>query len=131
MAYGKIPESDKTPYHRRLEKQFNIDFSNMKPRTWLIEGQTIVSPEFKQQGKPYIINRALRAKYQQQQTQPKPSLTERFKRWMDGKNFKQPTEEEIQDSEEQSEEDKEDEIEQAQGDGLMEFNEPMFPEEIE
>jgi hypothetical protein len=62
-AYGKIPECDKTPYHRRLEKQYNVNLSNMEPRTWLIEGKTIVSPEFKQQGKPYIINQAIREKW--------------------------------------------------------------------
>jgi hypothetical protein len=62
-AYGKIPECDKTPYHRRLEKQYDVNLSNMEPRTWLIEGKTIVSPEFKQQGKPYIINAKIREKW--------------------------------------------------------------------
>lgn len=69
-AYGKIPESDKSPYHRRLEKQYNVNLSNMQPRTWLIEGQIIKSPDFKQSGKPFIINRALRAQYNSQQPQP-------------------------------------------------------------
>ena len=83
MAYGKIPESDKTPYHRRLEKQVNINLSNMQPRTWLIEGKTIISPDWKQSGKPYQINRALREQYfkSQQPQQPK-GLLARFQNYM-------------------------------------------------
>jgi hypothetical protein len=57
-----------------LEKEYNIDFSKIPFRTWFYEGQTFVSPEWKQQGKPYQINRALRAKYNSQQTQKPQSL---------------------------------------------------------
>jgi hypothetical protein len=32
----------------------------MKAQTWFYEGLTFVSPEFKQQGKPFIINRAIK-----------------------------------------------------------------------
>lgn len=67
LAYGKIPESDKTPYHRRLERQFKINLSNMQPRAWLIEGKKIISPEWKRQGKPYIINRLVRKNFNKQQ----------------------------------------------------------------
>jgi len=63
MAYGKIPECDKMAYHRRLEKLYNVNFSKLPQRTWFFEGETFVSPEWKQQGKPYQINRALREQY--------------------------------------------------------------------
>jgi len=63
MAYSKIPESDKLSYHRRLEKLYNVNLSKLPQRTWLFEGELFQSPEFKQEGKPYIINRTLRAKY--------------------------------------------------------------------
>jgi hypothetical protein len=63
MAYGKIPESDKTAYHRRLEKQSKVNFSSLPQRTWLFEGSTFVSPEFKQNGKPYQINKVIKQKW--------------------------------------------------------------------
>ncbi|MGD0644542.1 MAG: hypothetical protein ABSA75_06525 [Candidatus Bathyarchaeia archaeon] len=43
-VYGKIPECDKSAYHRRLEKQYNVNFSNLPQRTWFFEGQTFKSP---------------------------------------------------------------------------------------
>ncbi|MGA3059583.1 MAG: hypothetical protein ABSD92_04350 [Candidatus Bathyarchaeia archaeon] len=69
ILYGKIPECDKSPYHRRLERQFNVNFSNLPQRNWIYNGKTIISPNWIQQGKPFIINKLLRAKYSQ--TQPK------------------------------------------------------------
>jgi hypothetical protein len=78
---GRINSEDLTPVLRRLEKEHSINFSKMPLRTWFYEGQTFVSPEWKQQGKPYQINRALRAKYNSQQTQKPQSLIERFKNW--------------------------------------------------
>jgi hypothetical protein len=63
MAYGKIPESDKTAYHRRLEKQYKVNFSELPQRIWFFEGKTFLSPEWKQQGKPYQINKAINERY--------------------------------------------------------------------
>jgi len=64
------------PYHRKLERLYNVNLSDMKPRTWLIEGKIITVPTWKQSGKPYIINRQLNAKYQlpQQPKHKKPSF---------------------------------------------------------
>jgi hypothetical protein len=66
-----------------------------------------------------------------EQPKSKPTLAQRFKKWLNGEYYKQPTEQEIQEAEELEQEAKESEIEDSQGDGLMEFGEPMFPEEIE
>ncbi len=54
---GKTNNEDVTPPLRRIEKQYEIDFSKMKARTWFIEGQTFLSPDWIQQGKPYKINK--------------------------------------------------------------------------
>jgi len=62
-AYGKIPEMDKMTYHRRLEKLYNVNLSEIPQRTWLFEGKIFNSPEFKQQGKPYIVNQAIRQRW--------------------------------------------------------------------
>ena len=74
MAYGKIPECDKSAYHRRLEKLYNVNFSKLPQRTWFFEGATFVSPTWKQSGKPYQINRELRAKFMHPQQQPQKKL---------------------------------------------------------
>ena len=50
---------DVTPYLRRIEKAHNINFATMPKRHWYFEGSTFVSPEFKQSGKPYIVNEEL------------------------------------------------------------------------
>lgn len=62
-AYGKIPETDKTAYHRRLEKQYKVNFSELPQCNWFFEGQTFTSPTWKQQGKPYQINDKIRDKW--------------------------------------------------------------------
>jgi len=76
QLYGKIPECDKSPYHRRLEKQFNVNFSNLPQRNWIYNGKVIISPTWKQEGKPFICNRTLRANYSE--PKPKKSLTWRY-----------------------------------------------------
>ena len=84
-AYGKIPESDKTAYHRRLEKQYNVNFSELPQRNWFFEGQKFTSPTWKQKGKPYQINDKIRQKWFNSlpKEQPKPkSLLERFICWL-------------------------------------------------
>jgi len=79
MLYGKIPERDKSPYHRRLEKQYNINFSTLSLRTWIFNVKAILSPDWKQELKPYIINRQLRAQFNRpQQTEKYPSLLKAF-----------------------------------------------------
>jgi hypothetical protein len=61
---GKLNAEDKSPYIKQIEKQYNIDFSNMPSRTWFFNGQTFTSPTYTQKLKPYIINAKLRAEYQ-------------------------------------------------------------------
>jgi len=136
---GRISLEDMTPALRRLEKQFNIDLSKMPLRTWFYEGQTIISPDWIQQGKPYIINRILRAKFntQTQQSQPQ-GLIQRFQNWQHKRhnramNKYQRLLRQVADIEEQSDnEDDEDSKEDSQGDGLMTLddNDIMFPEEF-
>jgi hypothetical protein len=60
---GRIPEEDKGIGIRRLEKQYNINFAKMPLRTWFFEGLTFKSPEWKQNGKPYIINKEMKKAY--------------------------------------------------------------------
>lgn len=59
---GKLSSEDTNPV-RRLEKEFKIDFSRMPSRLWFMEGETFVSPDWKQNGKPYQINREVKRKY--------------------------------------------------------------------
>ncbi len=48
----KLNAEDITPALKKLK----IDFANMKPKNWYFEGLVFESPEFKQNGKPYLIN---------------------------------------------------------------------------
>ena len=64
------------------------------------------------------------------QPQPKPNLMQRFKKWLNGEYYKQPTKEEIREAEELERENKEGAQEDSEGDGLMEGIGVMFPEEI-
>ena len=52
----------------------------MPQKTWFFEGSTFVSPEFKQSGKPYQINRAIQKLYVDNLPKPK-TLTEKLKAW--------------------------------------------------
>lgn len=84
LAIGKLSQEDLTPYLRRIEKSHGLDFANMKPRTWFFEGQTFISPEFKQQGKPHIINKEIKQAWLN--SLPKPqSLKEKFLSWLTSK----------------------------------------------
>lgn len=58
---GKLSNEDVTPSLRRIEKAHNLEFAEMPPRTWFFEGETFISPEFKQQGKRYQINKDIKA----------------------------------------------------------------------
>jgi len=68
---GRIPEEDKGISIRRLEKNHNIDFAKLEPRTWFFENETFKSPEWKQNGKPYQINKDIKKSYIQSLPQPK------------------------------------------------------------
>lgn len=75
---GKINEEDKINGLRRLEKLHNIDFSKIPQRTWFFEGETFVSPDWKQNGKPYQINREVKKLHVANlTTAPKESLVKR------------------------------------------------------
>jgi hypothetical protein len=69
---GRINPEDKTPALRQIERETQINLSRLPLRNWLYNGEKFVSPDWKQQGKPHIINRAIREKYNSQQPQPKP-----------------------------------------------------------
>jgi len=62
-AIGKIPEEDKMVAIRRLERKYNVDFSKLKAREWCFEGKIFKSPNWKQKGKPYQINNAIKKEY--------------------------------------------------------------------
>jgi len=47
----------------------------MQPRTWLYCEKFFVSPEFKQSGKPYLINRSNKESWQNNQPKAKPKKT--------------------------------------------------------
>lgn len=56
---GRISEEDHGGL-RHLEKAHRIDFSEMKLRTWFMDGETFESPEWRQDGKPYQINKEVK-----------------------------------------------------------------------
>jgi hypothetical protein len=60
---GRINYEDKTTFLRRLEKKHEIDFSELNLKQWFFEGKTFNSPFWKQQRKPYIINKQLKQKF--------------------------------------------------------------------
>ena len=65
----------------------------MPQRTWVFEGQTFISPNWTQQGKPYQINEEIRQKWfgrMQQPEESKKSLFGKIKDWF--KSRKQKTE---------------------------------------
>jgi hypothetical protein len=82
LAIGKLNGEDINPSLRRLEKQHNIDFSSMKPRTWFYEGKIFISPEFKQSGKSFIINRTIKQEWLDSLPKEKVlSLKDKIKNW--------------------------------------------------
>jgi hypothetical protein len=127
QLYGRIPECDKSPYHRRLEKQYGINFSNLPLRNWVFNGKIIKSPDWKQENKPYVINQQIRAEYTQAPKLKKEHNTLRFFKYllfpMLAKleaNNEAPTEDENEDNED------------SQADGLMTLDEKdiLFPEDF-
>ncbi len=120
---GKLSPEDITPALRRIEKQNGLDFANMKPRTWFYESATFVSPEFKQNGKPYIINQEIKKLWLDSLPKPK-TLTEKINAWIN--SARKPTNQTLAQMEK---EDIEDMREDSEGDGLMN-DDSMFPEEF-
>jgi len=77
---GLIGREDITPFLRRLEREYSVDFTKIQQRTWFFESKTFKSPTWTQSGKPYQINKAIKAKFQQPPQQPqKRSLKYRAK----------------------------------------------------
>ncbi len=74
---GKLANEDITPALRRLEKKYNLSFENMSSRKWFFNGLTFVSPEFVQSGKPYLINKEIREKFNMPKN--KKTLSEKIK----------------------------------------------------
>jgi len=82
-----------------LEKEYNIDFSKIPFRTWFYEGQTFVSPEWKQQGKPYQINGAIKEEWLKSLPKKKTlSLIDRIKLWLNPLAIKEMAKPESQNS---------------------------------
>ena len=79
---GNISIEDKVQGIRNLEKQHDIDFSKIPLRHWFYEGKIFESPIWKQQGKPYKINKDIKALFmanlKPQQPQKKKSKLRRF-----------------------------------------------------
>ncbi len=120
---GKLNAEDITPFLRKLEKAHSIDFANMKSRTWFFEGQTFISPEFKQNQKPFIINSEIKQAWLNSLPKPK-TLKERLHDWLHPQP--QPHYQRATAYSEESEEN----IEESQGDGLMSEGDLFFPEEF-
>ena len=83
---GSISEEDKAVGIRRIEKHYNIDFAKMPLRTWFFEGEKFTSPQWKQNGKPFQINKEVKKRYIEALPKPKrKSLRERLSEWWNRK----------------------------------------------
>jgi hypothetical protein len=114
---GKLSSEDTNPV-RRLEKQFKIDFSRMPSRTWFIEGETFTSPDWRQSGKPYQINKEAKRRYIETLPQPKRRRTfaEFLARLWLGKNAKKTQNPESESEPEETEDEDEKEGEELDED---------------
>lgn len=81
---GKIPEEDKAIAVRRIERKNGVDFTKMKPRTWFFNGEIFKSPQWKQNGKPYQINKEVKKRYVDSLPIPQPKKKGFVQRIMDG-----------------------------------------------
>jgi hypothetical protein len=124
-ALGRINSEDRNPAIRAIEKDLNLNLAKMPLRNWLYNGQKFESPIWVQSGKPYIINRNLRALFSQKpaQTKTKEHNTLKFFKYllfpMLAKIDSQTT---TEDSTENSEDPEAQENSEA--DGLMTSNDP-------
>ncbi len=109
---GRINVEDVNPQIRRIEKLYNLNLTTLKHRTWLYEGSLFVSPDFKQNKKPFIINAEIRKEYNSQSQpikykfipasdpKPKRSLLQRiFNIYPKPQKFFDQTEENIKENE--------------------------------
>lgn len=81
---GKINEEDKTAFLRRLEKKHSVNFSELKPKTWFFNGENFESPEWKQSGKPFQIQKEIKKKYVTKlKAQPQPKPKKLYERILD------------------------------------------------
>lgn len=129
QCIGKLSSEDITPALRRLEKQHGINFAETPPRTWFYEGSTFVSPEFKQQGKPYIVNAEIKQKWLD--SLPKhETLAQKLGHWLKNTFVDQRDAKTL--NLEGDSEDLADSKEDSQGDGLMTLGDDdiLFPEEF-
>jgi hypothetical protein len=69
---GKINSEDITPQIRRIEKLYNVNLTTLPLRNWIFEGKTIISPEWTQHLKPFIVNNEIRKTFS---TMPAPAIT--------------------------------------------------------
>jgi hypothetical protein len=87
QCIGKLSNEDISPNLRRIEKTKGLDFANMKPKHWFYEGSIFVSPEFKQVGKPYIVNQEIKQLWLN--TLPKPkTLSQKINDWFNNQRIK-------------------------------------------
>jgi hypothetical protein len=131
QCIGKLSNEDISPNLRRLEKLHGLDFANMKPRTWFYEGSTFVSPEFKQSGKPYIVNQEIKKAWLDSLPKPK-TLREKLHEWLTSKpiKFEKVNLANSETTNSNNSEESEEETEDSQGDGLMSEGDLFFPEEF-
>ncbi|MGA2523606.1 MAG: hypothetical protein ABSF65_05575 [Candidatus Bathyarchaeia archaeon] len=132
---GRINAEDMNPALRRLEKDLNIDLSKMPLRTWLFNGETFISPNWIQSGKPYICNREIRNRFNNYKPQPqkkagilKQLLMLPLAVIFNGGSAPQTQPNNNEESEEETEE-----TENSEGDGLetLEPSDILFPRDPE
>jgi len=88
LCIGSLSMEDLTSSLRRLEKEHNLDFSRMKAKTWFYEGLVFNSPEFKQNKKPYQINKALKAQLTPETPeQRRETLSDKVLKWLNPKAY--------------------------------------------
>jgi hypothetical protein len=87
LVLGKLSPEDLTPFLRKIEKKFNLVFANMTARKWFFENSVITAPDFRQNGKPFIINSEIRQKWldMQPKTPEKKTLAQKILDWLTGK----------------------------------------------
>ena len=132
---GRISEEDHGGL-RSLEKNHKMDFSKIPSRTWFFEGVTFNSPEWKQSGKPFQINKATKKAYianlPKRKEESKIKSAFKFLFGLGRMVMKVPQiSAGVPTEEERAEEEEEDEREDAEGDGLMTMGEgdELFPAE--
>lgn len=131
---GKINTEDINPQIRRIEKAYNVDLTALPLRTWFYEGKTIISPQWTQNKKPFIINAEIRKEYSTQPTFYKSVPASENKRtfWQKLFNLNLAPQSTNNSHEDTQSEQIDNSKENSQADGLMtlEDGEELFPEEF-